>query len=145
MFPSLVSLQPAGHFQLDLTWFCLSCFSFDEVYYGQFVSLYMKRIFFVDDSGPPFGHMLLALGGGRLLGVDCLLLWKREVLVRKELSDPVTGEKRKAAEKFRCRENKDFCYLVLLGGCLVLGRWWSHVSVISLLSRPLDKEKGENC
>ena len=99
----------------------------------------------MDDSGPPFGHMLLALGGGHLLGVDCLLLWKREVLVRKELSDPVTGEKRKAAEKFRCRENKDFCYLVLLGGCLVLGRWWSHVSVISLLSRPLDKEKGENC
>lgn len=43
--------------------FCLLCFSFDEVYYGQFVSLYMKRIFFVDDSGPPFGHMLLALGG----------------------------------------------------------------------------------
>jgi len=42
---------------------CLLCFSFDEVYYGQFVSLYMKRIFFVDDSGPPLGHMLLALGG----------------------------------------------------------------------------------
>lgn len=48
---------------MNLTYFCLWCFSFDEVYYGQFVSLYMKRIFFVDDSGPPFGHMLLALGG----------------------------------------------------------------------------------
>ncbi|XP_075041363.1 protein O-mannosyl-transferase 1 isoform X2 [Mixophyes fleayi] len=36
---------------------------FDEVYYGQFISLYMKRIFFLDDSGPPLGHMLLALGG----------------------------------------------------------------------------------
>ncbi|XP_077393640.1 protein O-mannosyl-transferase 1 isoform X3 [Festucalex cinctus] len=35
---------------------------FDEVYYGQFVSLYMKRIFFIDDSGPPLGHMILALG-----------------------------------------------------------------------------------
>lgn len=36
---------------------------FDEVYYGQFVSLYMKRVFFIDDSGPPLGHMILALGG----------------------------------------------------------------------------------
>lgn len=45
------------------TFLSLWCFSFDEVYYGQFVSLYMKRIFFVDDSGPPFGHMLLAFGG----------------------------------------------------------------------------------
>ncbi|KAM9810823.1 protein O-mannosyl-transferase 1 [Neosynchiropus ocellatus] len=35
---------------------------FDEVYYGQFVSLYTKRIFFVDDSGPPLGHMILACG-----------------------------------------------------------------------------------
>ncbi|XP_077480590.1 protein O-mannosyl-transferase 1 isoform X1 [Stigmatopora argus] len=35
---------------------------FDEVYYGHFVSLYMKRIFFIDDSGPPLGHMILALG-----------------------------------------------------------------------------------
>uniref|UniRef100_A0A3P8WTB7 ArnT-like N-terminal domain-containing protein n=1 Tax=Cynoglossus semilaevis TaxID=244447 RepID=A0A3P8WTB7_CYNSE len=35
---------------------------FDEVYYGQFVSLYMKRVFFIDDSGPPLGHMILALG-----------------------------------------------------------------------------------
>lgn len=39
------------------------CCSFDEVYYGQFVSLYMKRVFFIDESGPPFGHMILALGG----------------------------------------------------------------------------------
>uniref|UniRef100_A0A8D1CU13 ArnT-like N-terminal domain-containing protein n=1 Tax=Sus scrofa TaxID=9823 RepID=A0A8D1CU13_PIG len=37
--------------------------SFDEVYYGQYLSFYMKRIFFLDGSGPPFGHMLLALGG----------------------------------------------------------------------------------
>uniref|UniRef100_A0A3P9PPB4 Protein O-mannosyl-transferase 1 n=1 Tax=Poecilia reticulata TaxID=8081 RepID=A0A3P9PPB4_POERE len=37
---------------------------FDEVYYGQFLSLYMKRTFFIDDSGPPLGHALLALGGG---------------------------------------------------------------------------------
>lgn len=61
----------------------------------------MKRIFFVDDSGPPFGHMLLALGGRGLLkfrSVYCLLLQKREALVRKELSGPVTGEKLKAAE-----------------------------------------------
>lgn len=36
---------------------------FDEVYYGQFVSLYMKRVFFIDDSGPPLGHMILSLGG----------------------------------------------------------------------------------
>ncbi|KAK2120491.1 Protein O-mannosyl-transferase 1 [Saguinus oedipus] len=35
---------------------------FDEVYYGQYISFYMKRIFFLDDSGPPFGHMVLALG-----------------------------------------------------------------------------------
>lgn len=35
---------------------------FDEVYYGQFVSLYMKRVFFIDDSGPPLGHMILSLG-----------------------------------------------------------------------------------
>ncbi|KAG8509482.1 Protein O-mannosyl-transferase 1 [Galemys pyrenaicus] len=35
---------------------------FDEVYYGQYISFYMKRIFFLDGSGPPFGHMLLALG-----------------------------------------------------------------------------------
>ena len=42
---------------------CLCVFRFDEVYYGQFVSLYMKRVFFIDDSGPPLGHMILALGG----------------------------------------------------------------------------------
>ncbi|ELK37369.1 Protein O-mannosyl-transferase 1 [Myotis davidii] len=35
---------------------------FDEVYYGQYISFYMKRVFFLDGSGPPFGHMLLALG-----------------------------------------------------------------------------------
>uniref|UniRef100_A0A8D0HI81 Protein O-mannosyl-transferase 1 n=1 Tax=Sphenodon punctatus TaxID=8508 RepID=A0A8D0HI81_SPHPU len=49
---------------------------FDEVYYGQFVSLYMKRIFFVDDSGPPLGHMLLAFGG-YLGGFDGNFLWNR--------------------------------------------------------------------
>lgn len=49
----------------------------------------------MDDSGPPFGHMLLALGGRALLKLRsgcCLLLWKREVLIRNELSDPITGE-----------------------------------------------------
>ncbi|XP_053138518.1 protein O-mannosyl-transferase 1 isoform X2 [Hemicordylus capensis] len=49
---------------------------FDEVYYGQFLSLYVKRIFFVDDSGPPFGHMLLAFGG-YLGGFDGNFLWNR--------------------------------------------------------------------
>ncbi|KYO23319.1 protein O-mannosyl-transferase 1 [Alligator mississippiensis] len=49
---------------------------FDEVYYGQFVSLYAKRIFFVDDSGPPLGHALLALGG-YLGGFDGNFLWNR--------------------------------------------------------------------
>ncbi|XP_020650570.3 protein O-mannosyl-transferase 1 [Pogona vitticeps] len=49
---------------------------FDEVYYGQFLSLYMKRIFFVDDSGPPFGHLLLAFGG-YLGGFDGNFLWNR--------------------------------------------------------------------
>ncbi|XP_042334681.1 protein O-mannosyl-transferase 1 [Sceloporus undulatus] len=49
---------------------------FDEVYYGQFLSLYMKRIFFVDDSGPPFGHMVLAFGG-YLGGFDGNFLWNR--------------------------------------------------------------------
>uniref|UniRef100_A0A8C6XTK7 ArnT-like N-terminal domain-containing protein n=1 Tax=Naja naja TaxID=35670 RepID=A0A8C6XTK7_NAJNA len=43
---------------------------FDEVYYGQFLSLYMKRIFLIDDSGPPFGHMLFALGGMLFRGFD---------------------------------------------------------------------------
>lgn len=36
----------------------------------------MKRIFFLDDSGPPFGHMLLALGGW-LGGFDGNFLWNR--------------------------------------------------------------------
>jgi dolichyl-phosphate-mannose-protein mannosyltransferase len=36
---------------------------FDEVYYGQFVSLYTKQVFFIDESGPPLGHMILAFGG----------------------------------------------------------------------------------
>uniref|UniRef100_A0A7N9AU81 Protein O-mannosyl-transferase 1 n=1 Tax=Mastacembelus armatus TaxID=205130 RepID=A0A7N9AU81_9TELE len=45
---------------------------FDEVYYGQFVSLYMKRVFFIDDSGPPLGHMILALGG-----FDGNFVWNR--------------------------------------------------------------------
>ncbi|XP_063287375.1 protein O-mannosyl-transferase 1 [Pelobates fuscus] len=49
---------------------------FDEVYYGQFISLYMKRIFFLDDSGPPLGHMLLALGG-YLGGFDGNFAWNR--------------------------------------------------------------------
>ncbi|XP_074150028.1 protein O-mannosyl-transferase 1 isoform X1 [Sminthopsis crassicaudata] len=49
---------------------------FDEVYYGQFVSLYMKHIFFVDGSGPPLGHMLLAFGG-YLGGFDGNFLWNR--------------------------------------------------------------------
>ncbi|KAG8142003.1 putative Protein-O-mannosyltransferase 1 protein [Naja naja] len=46
------------------------------IYYGQFLSLYMKRIFFIDDSGPPFGHMLFALGG-YLGGFDGNFLWNR--------------------------------------------------------------------
>ncbi|XP_063043495.1 protein O-mannosyl-transferase 1 [Engraulis encrasicolus] len=49
---------------------------FDEVYYGQFVSLYMKQVFFVDESGPPFGHMILALGGF-LGGFDGNFVWNR--------------------------------------------------------------------
>ncbi|XP_028612820.1 protein O-mannosyl-transferase 1 isoform X2 [Grammomys surdaster] len=49
---------------------------FDEVYYGQYISFYMKRVFFLDDSGPPFGHMLLALGGW-LGGFDGDFLWNR--------------------------------------------------------------------
>ncbi|XP_077003383.1 protein O-mannosyl-transferase 1 isoform X2 [Tamandua tetradactyla] len=49
---------------------------FDEVYYGQYVSFYMKRIFFLDGSGPPLGHMLLALGG-YLGGFDGNFLWNR--------------------------------------------------------------------
>uniref|UniRef100_A0A8C8DZ93 Protein O-mannosyl-transferase 1 n=1 Tax=Oryzias sinensis TaxID=183150 RepID=A0A8C8DZ93_9TELE len=60
----------------------LSCLSypnavvFDEVYYGQFVSLYMKRIFFIDDSGPPLGHIILALGA-YLGGFDGNFVWNR--------------------------------------------------------------------
>ncbi|XP_037653344.1 protein O-mannosyl-transferase 1 isoform X2 [Choloepus didactylus] len=49
---------------------------FDEVYYGQYISFYMKRIFFLDGSGPPLGHMLLALGG-YLGGFDGNFLWNR--------------------------------------------------------------------
>ncbi|XP_058492669.1 protein O-mannosyl-transferase 1 isoform X1 [Solea solea] len=49
---------------------------FDEVYYGPFVSLYMKRVFFIDDSGPPLGHMILALGA-YLGGFDGNFVWNR--------------------------------------------------------------------
>ncbi|XP_038131238.1 protein O-mannosyl-transferase 1 isoform X2 [Cyprinodon tularosa] len=49
---------------------------FDEVYYGPFVSLYMKGRFFVDDSGPPLGHMILALGA-YLGGFDGNFVWSR--------------------------------------------------------------------
>ncbi|KAF7645507.1 hypothetical protein LDENG_00202910 [Lucifuga dentata] len=49
---------------------------FDEVYYGQFVSLYMKRIFFIDESGPPLGHMILAFGA-YLGGFDGNCVWNR--------------------------------------------------------------------
>nr|XP_051685571.1 protein O-mannosyl-transferase 1 isoform X2 [Oryctolagus cuniculus] len=49
---------------------------FDEVYYGQYISFYMKRVFFLDDSGPPFGHMLLALGG-YMGGFDGNFMWNR--------------------------------------------------------------------
>ncbi|XP_054440807.1 protein O-mannosyl-transferase 1 isoform X2 [Pteronotus mesoamericanus] len=49
---------------------------FDEVYYGQYISFYMKRVFFFDGSGPPLGHMLLALGG-YLGGFDGNFLWNR--------------------------------------------------------------------
>ncbi|KAK5933213.1 hypothetical protein CgunFtcFv8_004859 [Champsocephalus gunnari] len=49
---------------------------FDEVYYGQFVSLYMKRVFFIDDSGPPLGHMILALGA-YFGGFDGNFVWNR--------------------------------------------------------------------
>ncbi|XP_076854170.1 protein O-mannosyl-transferase 1 isoform X2 [Brachyhypopomus gauderio] len=49
---------------------------FDEVYYGQFVSLYMKRLFFIDESGPPLGHMIQALGG-YLGGFDGNFVWNR--------------------------------------------------------------------
>ncbi|XP_042580590.1 protein O-mannosyl-transferase 1-like [Cyprinus carpio] len=49
---------------------------FDEVYYGQFLSLYMKHVFFIDESGPPFGHMILALGA-YLGGFDGNFVWNR--------------------------------------------------------------------
>uniref|UniRef100_A0A673MDA2 Protein O-mannosyl-transferase 1 n=1 Tax=Sinocyclocheilus rhinocerous TaxID=307959 RepID=A0A673MDA2_9TELE len=49
---------------------------FDEVYYGQFLSLYMKQVFFIDESGPPFGHMILALGA-YLGGFDGNFVWNR--------------------------------------------------------------------
>uniref|UniRef100_A0AAQ5Z9M7 dolichyl-phosphate-mannose--protein mannosyltransferase n=1 Tax=Amphiprion ocellaris TaxID=80972 RepID=A0AAQ5Z9M7_AMPOC len=49
---------------------------FDEVYYGQFVSFYMKRVFFIDDNGPPLGHMILALGA-YLGGFDGNFVWNR--------------------------------------------------------------------
>lgn len=49
---------------------------FDEVYYGQFVSLYVKRVFFIDDSGPPLGHMMLA-SGAYLGGFDGNFVWNR--------------------------------------------------------------------
>uniref|UniRef100_A0A8C6WMY2 Protein O-mannosyl-transferase 1 n=1 Tax=Neogobius melanostomus TaxID=47308 RepID=A0A8C6WMY2_9GOBI len=49
---------------------------FDEVYYGQFVSLYMKRVFFIDDSGPPLGHMILS-AGAYFGGFDGNFVWNR--------------------------------------------------------------------
>lgn len=49
---------------------------FDEVFYGRFVSLYVQRTFFVDDSGPPLGHMLLSLGA-YLGGFDGNFAWNR--------------------------------------------------------------------
>lgn len=49
---------------------------FDEVYYGQFLSLYMKRVFFIDDSGPPLGHMILACGA-YLGGFNGNFVWNR--------------------------------------------------------------------
>lgn len=49
---------------------------FDEVYYGQFVSLYMKQVFFIDESGPPLGHMILSLGA-YLGGFDGNFIWNR--------------------------------------------------------------------
>lgn len=39
------------------------------MYYGQFLSLYMKQVFFIDESGPPFGHMILALGGEKIIDI----------------------------------------------------------------------------
>ncbi|KAK1875156.1 Protein O-mannosyl-transferase 1 [Dissostichus eleginoides] len=56
---------------------------FDEVYYGQFVSLYMKRVFFIDDSGPPLGHMILALGA--YFGENSLIVQSRFMLLESVL------------------------------------------------------------
>ncbi|KAG7218332.1 hypothetical protein INR49_020472 [Caranx melampygus] len=89
--PEMLQLPLVVTAQVDLVlvlvsvlalWTRLSCLSypnavvFDEVYYGQFVSLYMKRVFFIDDSGPPLGHMILALGA-YLGGFDGNFVWNR--------------------------------------------------------------------
>ncbi|XP_037348823.1 protein O-mannosyl-transferase 1 isoform X2 [Talpa occidentalis] len=73
---SLAALAAAG--LLSRLWQLASprAVVFDEVYYGQYISFYMKRVFFLDGSGPPFGHMLLALGG-YLGGFDGNFLWNR--------------------------------------------------------------------
>lgn len=55
----------------------------------------------MDDSGPPFGHMLLALGGRMSPEIGKSLLpvaVEERCAVRNELSDPVSEEKHKAAE-----------------------------------------------
>ncbi|XP_051522143.1 protein O-mannosyl-transferase 1-like [Myxocyprinus asiaticus] len=54
----------------------LLCDRFDEVYFGQFLSLYVKQVFFIDESGPPFGHMILALGA-YLGGFSGNFVWNR--------------------------------------------------------------------
>uniref|UniRef100_A0A8C9VVY9 Protein O-mannosyl-transferase 1 n=1 Tax=Scleropages formosus TaxID=113540 RepID=A0A8C9VVY9_SCLFO len=66
---ALTTMLPAVPSLLMCLWLCCS---FDELYYGQFVSLYVKRLFFIDDSGPPLGHMVLALGG-----FDGNFVWNR--------------------------------------------------------------------
>lgn len=45
-----------------------SIFSFDELHYGKYVSLYMKNIFFFEKH-PPFGKQLIA-GAAYLAGYD---------------------------------------------------------------------------